>query len=737
MKNFINLITCLLVLLAGRCLMSAQTYLYPFQDVSLPAEERIDNLLSLMTLEEKIATFSGQGVPRLGVPSPGSSEAIHGLVRGGATDLEGFVRMSRLAETELRPEEKRTDLVHSTAFPQGYGLGETWDREILRMVGEAMSVEARYHSWKNGRNVLCLWAPNADLGRDPRWGRTEECFGEDPFLVGELVAAEVRGIQGDDPQYWRSAAVMKHFLANSNEDGRCFTSSDFDEALFRDYYSYGFWKGVRDGGARSLMCAYNKYNGVPCSVSDFIQEILVDEWGMDGQILNDGGALKQLVTMHHYADDVKQAVKMSVEAGITRILDQVSEEMAQAVAEGLLSEEIIDRNVRFNIRTMLRLGLMDSSERNPYRDMGFTDVAPWETAEHKDLARQVTRKSVVLLKNEGGLLPLDKKEVRKIAVIGNRAESVLKDWYGALPAYSVSALEGIKAAVEDEDVEVRFQAWDSDGKAQELAAWADVAIVCVGNHPMTSPDWKWEKIQAPWGEGTVAGDGREAVDRRSLELETEDLIKVVWKANPNTIVALISSFPYTIDWTQEHVPSILHVSQCSQELGNALADVIFGDYNPAGRTTQTWVKDILDLPGMLDYDIRNGRTYMYFKGEPLYPFGYGLSYTSFEYSRLKVRCQKDSVRLSFDLSNTGGRDGEEVVQLYVRFPGDDAAMRLRGFERVPVSEGETVRVDLVVPFEDLKLWDTEAGAFGLAGGRYEFLIGASSEDIRLSYSVAL
>lgn len=477
--------------------------------------------------------------------------------------------------------------------------------------------------------------------------------------------------------------------------------------------------------------------GVPCSVSDFIQEILVDEWGMDGQILNDGGALKQLVTMHHYADDVKQAVKMGVEAGITRILDQVSEEMAQAVAEGLLSEEIIDRNVRFNIRTMLRLGLMDSSERNPYRDMGFSDVAPWETAEHKELARQVTRKSVVLLKNEGGLLPLDKKEVRKIAVIGNRAESVLKDWYGALPAYSVSALEGIKAAVEGEDVEVRFQAWDSDGKAQELAAWADVAIVCVGNHPMTSPDWKWEKIQAPWGEGTVAGDGREAVDRRSLELESEDLIKMVWKANPNTIVALISSFPYTIDWTQEHVPSILHVSQCSQELGNALADVIFGDYNPAGRTTQTWVKDILDLPGMLDYDIRNGRTYMYFKGEPLYPFGYGLSYTSFEYSRLKVRCQKDSVRLSFDLSNTGGRDGEEVVQLYVRFPGDDAAMRLRGFERVPVSEGETVRIDLVVPFEDLKLWDTEAGAFGLAGGRYEFLIGASSEDIRLSDSVAL
>lgn len=734
MKNFIKMLICLPALLAGSFL-SAQTYEYPFQDPDLPEDVRIDNLLSLMTLEEKIATFSGAGVPRLGVPSPGSSEAIHGLVRGGSTDLESFVRMSKL--DEARPaQQKRPGLVHSTAFPQGYGLGETWDREILKMVGEVMSLEARYHSWKNGSNVLCLWAPNADIGRDPRWGRTEECFGEDPFLVGELVASEVQGIQGDDPKYWRAASVMKHFLANSNEDGRCFTSSDFGEDLFRDYYSYGFWKGVKEGGARSLMCAYNKYNGVPCSTSDFIQDILIEEWGMDGQILNDGGALKQLVTMHGYVDDVKQAVKVSVEAGITRILDQVSEEMAQAVAEGMLSEDIIDRNVRFNIRTMLRLGLMDASDRNPYRDMGFTDVPLWETEEHKGKALLAAQKSVVLLKNDG-LLPLDRTEVKKIAVFGNRAEEILKDWYGALPAYSVSPLAGIKAAVEGTDVEVRFQKWDSDGKAQELAEWADIAIVCVGNHPNTSPDWKWEKIQAPWGEGTVAGDGREAVDRRSLELETEDLIKVVWKANPNTVVALISSFPYAIDWTQEHVPAILHMTQCGQEMGNALANVIFGDYNPAGRTTQTWVKDILELPNMLDYDIRNGRTYMYYDGEPLYPFGHGLSYTSFEYSDLKVRRSGGNVRVSFKLSNTGERDGEEVVQIYVKCPGDDASMRLRGFDRIAVAKGETVSVEMEVPFEDLMLWNLGSHSFELNSGRYEFMIGASSADIRLRDDVRL
>lgn len=713
----------------------AQTYEYPFRNPDLPDDERIDNLLSLMTLEEKIATFSGAGVPRLGVADPGSSEAIHGLVRGGATDLESFVRFSQLSRAKDYPQQSRPALVHSTAFPQGYGLGETWDKEILRMVGEVMAVEARYHSWKTGKNCLVLWAPNADLARDPRWGRTEESFGEDPFLVARLAVEEIKGMQGDDPKYWQTATVMKHFLANSNEDGRTYTSSDFDEALFRDYYSYGFWKGVVDGGSRSLMTAYNKYNGIPCSTNDFVHQILIDEWGMDGQILNDGSALSLLVSDHKWAADKKEAVAMTVEAGITRILDRFADEMLAAVQEGLLSEEIVDRNTRFNIRTMLRLGLMDDSDANPYKDMGFGDVAPWETDEHKGKARLAAQKSVVLLKNEGGILPLDKKEVRKIAVFGNRAEEVLKDWYGALPTYEVSVLDGLKNAVEGTDVEVRFQKWDSDGEAQKLARWADVAIVCVGNHPTTSPDWKWDKIQAPWGDGNVAGDGREAVDRRSLELETEDLIKVVWKANPNTVVALISSFPYAIDWTQENVPAILHMTQCSQELGNALADVIFGDYNPAGRTTQTWVKDILELPNMLDYDIRNGRTYMYYNGDPLYPFGHGLSYTSFEYSGLKVRRSEGGVKVTFDLKNTGDRDGEDVVQIYVKAPGDDARMRLRGFDRIAVPSGKEVKVEMFIPEDDLKLWDMEKHTFSLSRGEYVFRVGASSADIRLEASI--
>ena len=468
---------------------------------------------------------------------------------------------------------------------------------------------------------------------------------------------------------------------------------------------------------------------------DFIKDVLYDEWGMDGTIVDDAGALMFMSSAHHYTKDINESIKLAMEAGLTRFIDSNFDQVKAAYDGGYISDEVLDACTKSNLRTMLKLGLLDAE--CPYDEMEFGDTAPWETQEFKDKARLVTQKSVVLLKNEDNILPIDTRKVKKIAVFGNRAEKVLKDWYGALPAYSVSPLDGIKAAVEGTDVEVKFQRWDSDGSAQKLAEWADVCIVCVGNHPATSPDWDQMSIQSPWAYGTVAGDGREALDRRSLQLETEDLIKVIWQANHNTVVALISSFPFAINWTQEHVPGIVHLTQCSQELGNGLADVLFGKYNPAGRTTQTWVKDILDLPNLLDYDIKNGRTYMYFQGEPLYPFGYGLSYTSFEYSNLKVDKKRDSFVFSFDLKNVGGRDGEEVVQIYAKVSGDDASKRLRGFDRIFVKAGETRKVEITVPAEDLMLWNSDKHQFELNKGEAQFMVGASSEDIRLTETVKI
>ena len=723
----------ILALLCAAPALRAQEFTYPFQNTALSEDERLDNAVSLMTVDEKIMTVVGMGVPRLGIENPGATEAIHGIVRGGDSELRNLGNAGQFGNWPgWTPPKYR----NSTAFPQAYGIGETWDREMAHIVGDVMSYEARFYSKDNPRKALILWAPNADLARDPRWGRTEESFGEDPYLVGELVAAEVRGIQGDDPTYWRGASLMKHFLANSNEDGRYGTDSRFDEALFRDYYAYGFWKGAK-AGAKSLMTAYNAYNGVPCIANDFIINILRDEWGMDGTIVDDAGALRFMVDPHHYAPDINTAVKMALEAGLTRFIDSNFQQVKAAWDAGMISEEVLNERTKCNLRTMLKLGLMDAECPYDKQEFGSDEDIPWERQEFKDKARLVTQKSIVLLKNEGSLLPLDKSKVKKIAVFGNRAEAVLKDWYGALPTYRVSPLDGIKAKVEGTDVEVRFQRWDSDGTAQELAKWADICIVCVGNHPATSPDWDAQTVQAPWAYGTVAGDGRESLDRRSLQLETEDLIKVVWQANHNTVVTLISSFPFAINWSAAHVPAIVHLSQCSQELGNALADVIFGDYNPAGRTTQTWVSDILDLPNMLDYDIRHGRTYMYFKGKPIFPFGFGLSYTSFKYSGLKARRDGDDFVFSFKLKNVGSRDGEEVVQLYATFQGDDAARRLRGFERIAVAAGETKDVEIRVPADDLKLWDVDAHAYAFKGRKAKIQIGASSADIRLKTRVKL
>ncbi len=731
MKRFV----CTFILgMALAAMLQAQEY--PFRDTSLPEEQRLDNAVSLMTAEEKIGTLVGMGVPRLGIGNPGATEAIHGIVRGGDADLPSLGNAGQFGGGW--PGWTPPKYTNSTAFPQAYGIGETWDREMAFLVGDVMSYEARFYSKDNPHKALILWAPNADLARDPRWGRTEESFGEDPYLVGELVAAEVKGIQGDNPRYWRGAALMKHFLANSNEDSRYRTDSRFDEKLFREYYSYGFWKGAK-AGAMSLMTAYNAYNGIPCIANPFIKDILINEWGMKGTIVDDAGALRFLFQpdMHHYAKDVNEAIQMALDAGLSRFIDSRFDQVKAAWEAGFISEEVLNERTKANLRTMLRLGLMDAECPYDAQSFGSDEDLPWERQEYKDKALLVTRKSVVLLKNEKNILPIDINKVKKIAVFGNRAEKVLKDWYGAKPAYRVSPLDGIRAKVEGTDVEVKFQRWDSDGSAQELAKWADVCIVCVGNHPGTSPDWDDQSVQSPWGYGTVAGDGRESLDRRSLQLETEDLIKVVWQANHNTVVTLISSFPFAINWTAGHVPGIVHLSQCSQELGNALADVLFGDYNPAGRLCQTWVKDILDLPNMLDYDIRNGRTYMYAKAKPLFPFGHGLSYTTFKYSKMKVKKESDKVLVSFNLKNTGKRDGEEVVQLYARFKGDDASRRLRGFERVAVKAGETVRVEMEVPLEDLRLWDAENHEWALPEGRTRLMLGASSADIRLKKKVRL
>ncbi|MFA6582065.1 MAG: glycoside hydrolase family 3 C-terminal domain-containing protein, partial [Paludibacter sp.] len=568
-----------------------------------------------------------------------------------------------------------------------------------------------------------------------RWGRTEESYGEDAFLVSQMTVAFVKGLQGNNPKYWKSASLMKHFMANSNEDGRDSTSSNFDERLFREYYSFPFYKGITEGGSRAFMASYNSWNRIPMTINPVLKNVSRDEWGNNGIICTDGGALKLLIDAHHAFSTLTEGAAAVVKASVGQFLDTFKPAVYDALNKGLLNEKDIDGAIRGNFYVALRLGLLDADQTKvPYANIGVTDtVSPWTKPETKAFVREVTAKSVVLLKNSNQLLPLNKSKIKSIAVIGPRANEVLYDWYSGTPAYAVTILQGIKNAV-GKDVEVFYTPSDEMDKATIAARKADIAIVCVGNHPYGT--------DAKWMVSPVPSDGREGVDRKALTLEQEDLVKLVLQANLKTIMVLVSNFPYAINWSQENVPAILQVTNSSQELGNGLADVIFGDVNPAGRTTQTWVKSITDLPPMMDYDIRHGRTYQYFKGTPLYPFGFGLSYTTFEYSGLKTSkpTLSDSILVSVNLKNTGKRDGDEVLQLYVSYPDSKVERpirQLKGFKRVFIPAGESKTVEIALKAIDLAYWNVEKHAFTIEKGKVKLMIGSSSADIKLAKEIPL
>ncbi|REE82106.1 beta-glucosidase [Lutibacter oceani] len=695
--------------------LSAQNVEHPFQNQELDVETRITSLLSLMSIDEKVKALStNPSIERLGVKGTGHVEGLHGLALGGSPGFWGG---------------KDKEIIPTTTFPQAYGLGETWDTELIQKVAEVEGYETRYAFQKYNRGGLVVRAPNADLARDPRWGRTEESYGEDAFLTGSLTVAFIKGLQGNDPNYWQTASLMKHFLANSNEDGRTYTSSNFNERLWREYYSFPFKMGVTKGGSRAYMAAYNKVNGIPAMVHPMLKEITQKEWGQNGIICTDGGAYMLLLRDHKYYADKYLGAAATIKAGINQFLDDYTEGVYGALANGYLTESDIDTELRGVFRVMIKLGMLDSEEKNPYSQIGKNEkIDPWLTQKHKNLALLATQKSIVLLKNNQNLLPLHKEKLKTIAVIGNNANDVFLDWYSGTPPYAISALEGIKNKV-GENIEIVFTPNNTDGKAVEYAKKADVVIVLVGNHPTC--DAGWAKCPKP-------SNGKEAVDRESLTLEEEDLIKLVYQANNNTIVGLISSFPYAINWTQENVPAIVHLTHNSQELGNALADVLFGDYNPAGRLTQTWVKSITDLPDFLNYDITKGRTYMYAKNKPLYAFGYGLSYTSFEYSNLKTSknaiSENDTILVSVDIKNTGEFNGEEVIQLYVNHPFSKVQRpikELKGFKRVFVAAGKKATVTIPLIAADLKYWNTKKQQFELEKESVEIQIGSASNNIKL------
>ena len=703
---------------------------YPFDDPSLTPEQRIDNLLSLMTTDEKIDCLGTlTGVPRLGVPNIGSSEGIHGVVQ-------------REARFGRKP-------VTTTQFPQPPGMGASWDPALVREAAGVEGYEARFitQTPEYNRQILMLWGPQSDLARDPRWGRTEEVYGEDPFFNGTMATAFVHGLQGDDQKYWQSAALLKHFLANENEDNRNSSSSDFDERLFWEYYSVPFRMAFLDGGAKAVMASYNAWKGTTMAINPILRSILMDKWGVD-VVSSDGGAVTLLVNPRHLFPNQEAAVVACIKAGINQFLDRYRDEVKAALKDGSLKESDIDSALRPKFRIELKLGLLDPPDMVPYTKIKDSPL-PWDTDRDRSVSQKIALESVVLLKNQDGLLPLDKKKIKSIAVIGPLADVVHWDWYGGTPPYTVTPLQGIQKEV-GPDIKVNYAAYDApDGEdaALKAASESDVAVVVVGNNPTCGDEGHaWYSTPTEGGgitlPCTVPSDGREGRDRETMDLYQEQIVKQVFIKNPKTVVMLVTSFPFTINWTQANVPAILTMAHASQDEGTAFAQVLFGDYNPGGHLVSTWPKSADQLPPRMDYNIRDGYTYMYFKGQPLYPFGFGLSYTTFKFSNLRTsspRLSKDgTATVSVDVTNTGSRTGDEVVQLYVKHLHSAVPrpqQELKGFERVPLEPGQTKTVSMKLPAAQLAYWDAHSHAFRVESEPVQVKIGDSSANISLETTI--
>ena len=705
-----------LVIVVGLAKAASAQADYPFRDPKLADDARIDDLLHRLTLEEKLHLLADfPKYPELGIAFTGQVEGLHGLALGGPGGWGG----------KGKPPQP------TTTFPQEKGLGETWDPELLKKIASLEGYEARYISQSPAynRGGLIVRAPNADLSRDPRWGRTEESYGEDPYLVGTMTVAFAQGLQGPDPKHWQAASLMKHFLANENENGRTHSSSEFGERLFREYYSVPFRMGFEQGGSRAVMAAYNSWNGTPMLIHPVLKDVMIREWGNDGLICSDGGALGLLITAHKSFADKEHGVAAAVKAGVNNFLDRYIDDLRKALKDGLLTEAELDASLHNELHVFLRLGEFDPPGVDPYgiigREAGGAPP-PWERPSSKALARLATDESVVLLKNENNTLPLDRAKLKTVAVIGPWADQVLLDWYSGTPPYTVSALQGIREGA-GAGVNVLYADGSDPTQATALARLADVAIVVVGNHP---------ECNAGWDVCPTPSNGKEDVDRKTIVLEQEAFVKQVFAANPRTIEVLRASFPYAIVWSQQNLPAIVHMTHNSEEEGHGLADVLFGETSPAGRLTQTWPTGDDQLLPIMDYDLTHGRTYLYSTQKPLYAFGYGLSYTNFTYEGLSLSASKvaaeGAVSVTVKVKNTGKRAGDEVVQLYVQHLGSAVVrprLELKGFKRVRIEAGAERAVKLELKPRDLAYWDAAGHVWRVEKEQVRVLAGGSSDKL--------
>ena len=827
---------------------------YTYMDHTKSFEARVDDLLSRMTLEEKLSQMM--------------SRTPADLTRFGIPGYEWSGQSAHCCESRYGGTV--------TIFPHAIAQASTWDKELILKVGTAISDESRArlnHGYP--RAGLTFWAPVVEMARDPRWGRTHECYGEDPYLTAQISLSYVRGIQGDHPRYLKAIAAPKHFAANNEEWDRHNGSSDIDMQLLREYYLYPYQVLVETGRAESIMAAYNSLNGVPCAGNKWLlTDVLRGDWGFEGSVVTDCNGIKDLYEGHKYVATVQDAIALAVNAGVDMECgDYFKKYLAEVVAGGMISEETINTAVRRLLLSRFKLGLYDPPELVPYNHIPLS-VMDGEV--HRALARETAREAIILLKNEDNILPLDKNKIKSVAVIGPNADVCEMGGYTGKYSVAVSPLAGIKNKMDSSkvhyvkatDIKINLPVIppqylvppNADPGAHGLLGeyfdntelsgspvFSRIDPVIDFDYGRGSPDTlipvdyysvRWTgKLIAPvsgpyyiggafddairlyldekliidktlnrnqntevvkinvkkgkaydlrleftehwykskmklWGaapdpqkfleavdaaknadvaivvigtDGTVEMEG---VDRSSLELpgDQNDLVKAVFGANPKTIVVMQNGSALAVNWINEHVPAILETFYNGEEGGNALADVIFGDYNPAGRLPMTFYQSDEQLPSISDYDIRKGRTYMYplrnfvrkssVNEQPLYPFGYGLSYTVFSYSPLQISADVispgEKVNASVTVTNTGVRAGDEVVQLYVHDVESGVSRPLKqlvGFERINLDPGESKTVTFEISPDKLAYWNVQKNIFVVEPGKFEMMIGKSSAEI--------
>lgn len=825
---------------------TAQTEAY--KDASLSFHERAKDLVSRMTLDEKINQVGHRtlDITRLGVKGYNYwNEALHGVARSGV----------------------------ATSFPSSRAMSSTWNLDLIFKCAEATANEARWYNKNKGKGLI-YWCPTINMSRDPRWGRDEENYGEDPYLTGRIAVEYIKGMQGNDEKYFKTIATAKHFAANNFEGGRHNTSSNMDMRNLREYYLPAFEMAVKEGNVRSIMSAYNRLNEIPCCANkELLIDILRTEWGFNGFVVSDCDALDDIwmSNKHGYVATGEEASALSMKNGEDLNCGETFQEYCKsAINKGLMTEADIDSALVRVFEARFSVGEFDSN--NPFANAGDGKL---ECDEHRALALQASREAIVLLKNQDNTLPLDASKINKIAVIGPYGNAIQLGGYSGTPTYQKTILSAVADAVgydisssstiEAEKFDSKKAKGDVDnagigniqngdifiynnvdfgnGKSKldysyagrygnrQLTIRIDNAtsgqIVYQETLPATANNWTTfktksidlsEEAKAITGKHTVylifnklasADDGNkyiinidwfkfynegdssptalgnkvmyaqgcdvggtknqtlfdeavamakeadyvilalgtdlntsdESHDRKSLNLPgaQQQLLETVYAANKKTIAVLVTCSSLTINWAQENIPAIMSAWYDGQEQGQAISDVIFGNYNPGGKLTTTWYNSVSDLPSDLtNYEIRGAKyTYMYHDKTPLYPFGFGMSYTTYNYSNLKVSKQSlaagEEITVSADITNTGKHAGAEIVQLYVHVNSsiERPIKQLVGFARVELEAGETKTVSIPVKHEQLSYYNETTHTFDVEQGAVDILVGASSADIRL------